>query len=109
MQERGWEAIDEDDAYDVAVALGVFDYVDEPVELLERMGRPRRTWWRRSPPRGCACSCAECATAPAVCTCTATGADDLARLATTARSRPSKSSGLWVAPGTWSTSPGAAA
>ena len=39
VQERGWEAIDEVDAYDVAVALGVFDYVDEPSELLRRMGR----------------------------------------------------------------------
>ncbi len=26
-------------AYDVAVALGVFDYVDDPAELLRRMGR----------------------------------------------------------------------
>jgi len=38
VQERGWEAIDERDAYDLAVALGVFDYVDEPLDLLERMG-----------------------------------------------------------------------
>jgi SAM-dependent methyltransferase len=39
VQERGWEAIEEDDAYDVAVALGVFDYVDEPAQLLRKMGR----------------------------------------------------------------------
>ncbi len=39
VQERGWETIDEEDAYDAAVALGVFDYVDEPADLLRRMGR----------------------------------------------------------------------
>lgn len=39
VEQRGWEQIDEVDAYDVAVALGVFDYVGTPVELLERMGR----------------------------------------------------------------------
>ncbi len=39
VHERGWEAIDEQDAYDVAVALGVFDYVDEPAALLRLMGR----------------------------------------------------------------------
>ena len=39
VQERGWESIDERDAYDVALALGVFDYVDDPAELLARMGR----------------------------------------------------------------------
>ncbi len=39
VEERGWEAIDEEDAYDVAVALGVFDYVDEPAVLLGAMGR----------------------------------------------------------------------
>jgi len=39
VQDRGWEAIDEKDAYDVAVALGVFDYVDEPAVLLSAMGR----------------------------------------------------------------------
>ena len=36
---RRWEDIDESDAYDAAVALGVFDYVDEPADLLARMGR----------------------------------------------------------------------
>jgi len=39
VQDRGGEAIDEKDAYDVAVALGVFDYVDEPAVLLSAMGR----------------------------------------------------------------------
>jgi len=39
VQQRGWEQIDEVDAYDVAIALGVYDYVAEPVELLTRMGR----------------------------------------------------------------------
>jgi SAM-dependent methyltransferase len=39
VQERGWEQLEEADAYDVAIALGVYDYVDEPGELLSRMGR----------------------------------------------------------------------
>jgi SAM-dependent methyltransferase len=39
VQDRGWESIDERDAYDVALALGVFDYVDDPAALLARMGR----------------------------------------------------------------------
>jgi SAM-dependent methyltransferase len=39
VEQRGWESIDEEDAYDLAVALGVFDYVDDPVALLTRMGR----------------------------------------------------------------------
>jgi SAM-dependent methyltransferase len=39
VRQQGWEQIDEEDAYDVAIALGVFDYVDEPVDLLLRMGR----------------------------------------------------------------------
>ncbi len=39
VQQRGWEDIDEVDAYDVAVALGVFDYVADPAELLRRMGQ----------------------------------------------------------------------
>jgi SAM-dependent methyltransferase len=42
VQQRGWEQIDEEDAYDVAIALGVFDYVDEPAELLRRMGHAAR-------------------------------------------------------------------
>lgn len=37
--QRGWEEIEETDAYDVAVALGVFDYVDDPAALLARMGK----------------------------------------------------------------------
>jgi 2-polyprenyl-3-methyl-5-hydroxy-6-metoxy-1,4-benzoquinol methylase len=39
VQQRGWEQIDEVDAYDVAIALGVFDYVDKPADLLMRMGQ----------------------------------------------------------------------
>lgn len=39
VQQRGWEDLTEVDAYDVAVALGVFDYVGEPATLLQRMGR----------------------------------------------------------------------
>ncbi|MGD0881108.1 MAG: class I SAM-dependent methyltransferase [Acidimicrobiales bacterium] len=39
VQQRGWEDLDEVDAYDVAVALGVFDYVADPAELLRRMGK----------------------------------------------------------------------
>jgi SAM-dependent methyltransferase len=39
VRQYGWEQIDEEDAYDVAIALGVFDYVDEPADLLRRMGR----------------------------------------------------------------------
>jgi SAM-dependent methyltransferase len=39
VRQHGWEEIDDEDAYDVAIALGVFDYVDEPSELLQRMGR----------------------------------------------------------------------
>lgn len=39
VEQRGWEEIDEHDRYDAAVALGVFDYVDRPVDLLTKMGR----------------------------------------------------------------------
>jgi SAM-dependent methyltransferase len=39
VEQRGWEQLDEVDAYDLAAALGVFDYVDRPVDLLSRMGR----------------------------------------------------------------------
>lgn len=39
VRQASWEDIDDVDAYDLAVALGVFDYVAEPVELLRRMGR----------------------------------------------------------------------
>jgi 2-polyprenyl-3-methyl-5-hydroxy-6-metoxy-1,4-benzoquinol methylase len=42
VEQRGWEQITEIDAYDVAVALGVFDYVDRPADLLSRMGRAAR-------------------------------------------------------------------
>ncbi len=39
VEQRGWEEIDEQDSFDAAVALGVFDYVDDPADLLSRMGR----------------------------------------------------------------------
>lgn len=39
VRQRRWEDLVEEDAHDVAVALGVFDYVDEPAKLLSRMGR----------------------------------------------------------------------
>lgn len=39
VEQRAWEQIDEVDAYDVAIALGVFDYVGDPADLLTRMGR----------------------------------------------------------------------
>jgi 2-polyprenyl-3-methyl-5-hydroxy-6-metoxy-1,4-benzoquinol methylase len=39
VQERGWESIDEHDAYDVAVALGVLDYVDDAPALIGRLAR----------------------------------------------------------------------
>lgn len=38
VEQRGWEDLAEVGAYDLAVALGVFDYVDRPVDLLTRMG-----------------------------------------------------------------------
>lgn len=39
VEERRWEDIDEVDSYDLAVALGVFDYVDDAPALLRRMSR----------------------------------------------------------------------
>jgi SAM-dependent methyltransferase len=39
VEERGWESITEHDAFDVAVALGVLDYVDDPTQLMTRLGR----------------------------------------------------------------------
>jgi SAM-dependent methyltransferase len=39
VEERGWESITEHDAFDAAVALGVLDYVDDPVTLMTRLGR----------------------------------------------------------------------
>ncbi len=39
VQQRGWEDVDEVDAYDAATALGVFDYVGRPADLLGRMIR----------------------------------------------------------------------
>jgi SAM-dependent methyltransferase len=39
VEQRAWQEVTEHDAYDVAIALGVFDYVDDPADLLGRMGR----------------------------------------------------------------------
>ena len=39
VEQRSWQQLTEVDAYDLAIALGVFDYVDEVVDLLTRMGR----------------------------------------------------------------------
>jgi SAM-dependent methyltransferase len=37
VEERGWEDLDGSRAFDLAVALGVFDYVDDAGALLRRM------------------------------------------------------------------------
>ncbi len=37
VREGSWEELDEKDAYDMVAALGIFDYVDTPVELLTRL------------------------------------------------------------------------
>ncbi len=37
VQEGSWEDLDGQEMYDVAIALGVFDYVRTPAELLSRM------------------------------------------------------------------------
>ena len=37
VEQRGWEDVDEVDAYDLAVALGVFDYVADAGAVLRRM------------------------------------------------------------------------
>jgi 2-polyprenyl-3-methyl-5-hydroxy-6-metoxy-1,4-benzoquinol methylase len=39
---RGWEDVDESDAYDVAVALGIFDYVMDPTALLSNAAQAAR-------------------------------------------------------------------
>jgi len=39
VERLGWEELDYVDAFDAAVALGVFDYVDDPEKLLARMSR----------------------------------------------------------------------
>lgn len=39
VQEGSWEDLDANDEFDLAVALGIFDYVDTPGELLRRLGR----------------------------------------------------------------------
>jgi 2-polyprenyl-3-methyl-5-hydroxy-6-metoxy-1,4-benzoquinol methylase len=42
VEQRGWEQIEERDVYDAAVALGVYDYVENPRDLIARMGRAAR-------------------------------------------------------------------
>lgn len=42
VEQRGWEEIKEKDSFDVAVALGVFDYVDDAGDLLALMGKAAR-------------------------------------------------------------------
>jgi len=39
VEQKGWEKIDSVDAFDAGIALGVYDYVPNPAELLARMGR----------------------------------------------------------------------
>jgi SAM-dependent methyltransferase len=39
VDQRRWEELTEVDAFDLAVALGVLDYVAQPARLLESMGR----------------------------------------------------------------------
>ena len=39
LRQLAWEDLGAVDEYEVAVALGVFDYVSEPAQLLERMNR----------------------------------------------------------------------
>ncbi len=39
VRNERWEDLDERDSFDLAVALGVFDYVATPGELLARLGR----------------------------------------------------------------------
>jgi predicted TPR repeat methyltransferase len=39
VEDRPWESIEESDAYDLAVALGIFDYVQHADDLMLRLGR----------------------------------------------------------------------
>lgn len=39
VRQHGWEDLDDVDGFDMAVALGVFDYVDDAAGLLGKMGR----------------------------------------------------------------------
>lgn len=39
VREGSWEDLDAVDEFDLAVALGVFDYVDKPGELLQRLAK----------------------------------------------------------------------
>lgn len=43
VRAASWEDLQDDDAFDLAVALGVFDYVDVPEELLKRLARAAPT------------------------------------------------------------------
>lgn len=43
VREGSWRDIDAQDEYDMAVGLGLFDYVDTPVRLLTRMGTAARS------------------------------------------------------------------
>ncbi len=80
----GWEEIDEVDAYDVAVALGVFDYVERPAELLRRMVRAATHVVGSFPRRVCGSNCERSATAGAGSESTGTRASDF----TASRPRP---------------------
>lgn len=42
VRQHGWEDLEDVDRYDLAIALGVFDYVDDAVGLLGRMGKAAR-------------------------------------------------------------------
>jgi SAM-dependent methyltransferase len=39
VEQKGWEQIDSVDSFDASIALGVYDYVPNPAELLALMGR----------------------------------------------------------------------
>jgi SAM-dependent methyltransferase len=39
VRRQGWEDLQDENTYDLAVAMGVFDYVGNPVELLRVLGR----------------------------------------------------------------------
>ncbi len=39
VRQQGWEDVEDEDTHDLAVALGVFDYVDDPGALLGVMAR----------------------------------------------------------------------
>ena len=43
VRQGSWSDIDERDEYDMAVGLGLFDYVETPADLLTRLGRAARS------------------------------------------------------------------